>query len=321
MVGVRRTDLHGIIVVDKPEGMTSARVVAEIKRRFHLKKAGHAGTLDPIATGVLPVCINEATKLAGILAEGGKEYYVILLLGRETDTYDRAGRLLAEHPVLCDEREVRKALLSFVGDIEQVAPRFSAKKQDGRPLYKKARRGEPITPGTFRVTLHALDIKEISLPRVEFSASTGKGFYIRSLCHDAGRMLGCGGIMEELRRTRHGPFALSQAMPLKRLLEGGDALLRANLIPLESEAIDIPIVSVEGETAAFLRDGRPIPLRLALRNPLPGPDRPASLWRAVGPDGKLLALLRLEVPIEQWPELAPQAVVWTVERGIVSPYD
>ncbi len=204
----------GLLVVDKPAGLTSAEVVERVKKVTRPKRIGHTGTLDPFATGVLILCFNQATKLAGYLIDQDKVYEGVMRLGVTTDTYDLTGQIRRKEPVRVGEDEIIAAAQRFKGVIEQKPPAFSALKQDGEALYKKARRGEEVSTEPREVTIHRLDVLEIDPPRVHFEVHCSKGTYIRTLAHDWGRALGCGGVLEELRRLAAEPFTIDQALNL-----------------------------------------------------------------------------------------------------------
>lgn len=191
----------GIINVYKERGYTSFDVVAKLRGILKQKKIGHTGTLDPDAEGVLVVCLGKATKLCDILTDKDKRYDAVLLLGKTTDTEDSSGKILSEHEVTVSEEEVREAVMSFVGEYDQIPPMYSAIKVNGKKLYELARQGVEIERKPRRVVINDIDITEINLPYVRFSVSCGKGTYIRSLCRDIGEKLSCGGIMDGLIRS------------------------------------------------------------------------------------------------------------------------
>lgn len=210
--------MDGFIVVDKPAGMTSHGVVAAVRRIVGQKKAGHTGTLDPFATGVLPVALGEGTKAIPFLDEGEKEYRAVMRLGVATDTQDYTGTVLREgnwQQVLAED--VKRVCSRFVGKIMQLPPMFSALKRDGVPLYRLARRGEVVEREPRQVDIMSLDILDIDLPLVTFEVRCSRGTYVRTLAHDIGEALGCGACLTELRRTRSGPFTLSDAVTLDQL--------------------------------------------------------------------------------------------------------
>lgn len=247
----------GLLVIDKPSGITSADVVDQVKWATKPGRIGHTGTLDPMATGVLVLCLNQATKLAGYVADHDKVYQGVILLGVATDTYDVTGRVLRREPVKLDPEDVIVAAQKFQGVITQRPPAFSALKQGGEALYKKARRGEEVTVEPREVTIHSFELTEINLPRVTFEIRCSKGTYIRSLAHDLGAALGCGGTLEELRRTAVGPFTLDEALTLGMV----DSLtrqrrLKTRLIGLAKALPDWPAVVLPPEAAERISHGQ-----------------------------------------------------------------
>ncbi|MAF12363.1 tRNA pseudouridine(55) synthase TruB [Candidatus Poribacteria bacterium] len=205
----------GIIVVDKPAGISSQQVVTRVKRAMRYKKAGHAGTLDPEATGVLVVCLAEATRLFEALQAHEKEYVSVVRLGVETNTFDMTGEVVAECevPPLSAE-DVERVLDSYRGDIQQIPPMFSALKHRGQPLYKLARQGITVERPPRAVTVREMELVELSPPEMTLRTVCSRGTYIRTLAHDIGRDLGCGGCIQTLARTRSGPFSVDRAMTL-----------------------------------------------------------------------------------------------------------
>ena len=219
----------------------------------------HTGTLDPMATGVLPVCLGNATKLCDMLADRDKEYVAQLLLGVETDTQDVTGQVTARHAVEATESRVREAVSSFLGEYSQVPPMYSALKVDGRKLYELARAGREVERKARIVVIHELEILECRLPVVEMRVVCSKGTYIRTLCADIGERLGCGGTMQSLRRTRVGSFGLRSAHTLgelQQLKDGG--CLGGVLLPTDSVFADCPALHVEEEACRLLDNGNPI---------------------------------------------------------------
>lgn len=207
----------GIINVYKEAGFTSFDVVAKLRGILKIKKIGHTGTLDPDATGVLPVCIGKATKLCDMLTDKDKVYECTMILGIETDTYDMSGRILDRKSVTSTEEEVEKVVNSFVGDILQVPPMYSALKVNGKKLYELAREGKEIERKPRPVTIFSIDILEMALPEVSIRIHCSKGTYIRSLCHDIGEALGCGCAMKTLVRTRVSQFDILDAKTLDEI--------------------------------------------------------------------------------------------------------
>lgn len=223
--------MTGVLIIDKPEGWTSHDVVAYMKKRLGARKVGHLGTLDPIATGVLPLVIDGATKFARFLDGGKKEYVARMRLGVETDTYDGAGNIVAEADCSrISEAEIERVLSSFRGRITQTPPMYSAIKKNGTPLYKLARKGVTVERAAKDVEVFTLDVTAVELPSVEFRAVCSKGTYIRSICFDAGKALGCGAHMAALRRVRCGGFSIDEAVGPKAEIEA----VRSGIIPLEA---------------------------------------------------------------------------------------
>jgi tRNA pseudouridine55 synthase len=209
--------MNGVVVIDKPPGKTSHDVVGDVKKVLGVKKAGHTGTLDPMATGVLPVCINEATKLTPFFSLDTKEYRVIMLLGVKTDTQDTEGNVVASCEPQVSLNEIERALHRFIGKIEQIPPRYSAVKFRGKSLYKWARNGILVDLHPRTVEIFNIDFLEGAMPYVTFRVSCSKGTYIRSLCSDVGEFLGCGACLAGLRRIRSGTFFEGAAVSLERL--------------------------------------------------------------------------------------------------------
>lgn len=209
--------MNGIIIIDKPMGRTSHDMVYVMRKMTGIKKVGHTGTLDPEATGVLPVCIGSATKVADMLTLSDKCYRAELVLGMTTDTQDADGEVLTECRVDCTEDEIREAIMSFVGEIEQIPPMYSAIKQNGKKLYELARQGIEVERKKRKVTINSIDILKIDGERVTIDVSCSKGTYIRTLCEDVGLKLHVGAYMNTLRRTKTGPFTIEDSYTLKEL--------------------------------------------------------------------------------------------------------
>ena len=224
----------GIINVYKEKGFTSFDVVAKLRGILKTKKIGHTGTLDPDAEGVLPVCIGRATKVCDILTDKDKVYEAVMLLGVETDTQDTSGEVLKEQPVEVSEEAVREAVLSFVGEYAQVPPMYSALKVNGKKLYELAREGKTVERKARNVNIFSIEILEIDLPRVRMSVHCSKGTYIRTLCHDIGVKLECGGCMEKLLRTKVGVFELADTLKLAEI----DALAKEGLVEEKIISVD-----------------------------------------------------------------------------------
>jgi len=249
--------IHGVINIHKEKGYTSHDVVAKLRGIVGQKKIGHTGTLDPDATGVLPVCLGKATKLCDMLTDKNKTYETVMLLGIETDTQDISGNVLCENSTdKLEEEGVKKAILSFVGDYMQVPPMYSALKVNGKKLYELAREGIEVERKARPVTILEIQIKEINLPRVRMEVSCSKGTYIRTLCHDIGEKLGCGACMEELIRTRVSRFKLEDSLTLSQvqeLKEAGD--LDKILVPIDEMFSDYEAITLKEEYMSFVYNG------------------------------------------------------------------
>ena len=209
--------IEGILVVDKEKGMTSHDVVGLVRKRFAIKKVGHAGTLDPAATGVLVLLLGKATKLSGSLMNEEKEYTATMKLGERTDSGDADGKVIAEKDVNISEDEIRRAVLSFSGEIEQVPPMVSAKKINGKRLYALARKGIEVERAPVKIHVKEMEVTDIDIPYVTFRTVCSKGTYIRQLADDIGELLGCGSHLVELRRLRSGDFTLDKAVTMDEL--------------------------------------------------------------------------------------------------------
>ncbi len=231
----------GILLVDKPEGITSFRVVDRLKRRFSIRKVGHAGSLDPMATGLLVILVNRGTKLAGRLLGGEKEYEATILLGTETDSQDITGRVRqVVEDINVSRAAIEAALEGFRGEIQQIPPMVSALKYRGERLYKIARRGEVVPRSPRRVMISSLILREVSGRYLRLNIRSSKGTYIRTLSHDLGQVLGCGGCLAELRRTVVDPFSIENAYPLDELLAGSGENISDRIIPIE--VLNLPSV-------------------------------------------------------------------------------
>ena len=248
--------MDGLINIYKEKGFTSHDVVAKMRGILRMKKIGHTGTLDPDATGVLPVCVGKGTRLCSLLENHDKTYRAVLLLGMETDTQDVTGQILAEKPVCVTEEQVLEALPAFRGKIMQIPPMYSALKVNGKKLYEYAREGKVIEREARPVEIYELTVEKIELPRITMTVSCSKGTYIRTLCHDIGQALGCGGCMESLVRTRVGDFHLEQAITLKELEEKRDAgELDSCLVTVEQIFAGLPAVTTRKPYDVLIHNG------------------------------------------------------------------
>jgi tRNA pseudouridine55 synthase len=280
--GHRGPGLDGVLLVDKPPDCTSHDVVEAVRRRLPGVRVGHAGTLDPFATGLLPLSLDRATRLTSWLISCDKVYQGWVRLGFATDTYDRTGRPLA--PAVApqfDQPVLEKALQALAGDRQQVPPPYSAKKVGGVPLYRRARRGEEVHPEPVRVRIEPIELLETRAEAFEFRVTCSSGTYIRALAHEVGANLGCGGHLESLTRLRCGEFRIDSALPLASLLALDDAALRARVIPLRELNLGLPPLRLSAEETARLARGQSLQVREA----------PAETCRALRPDGDLLAIV------------------------------
>jgi len=228
------TDLpEGILLVDKPQGITSHDVVARMRKVFRIKKIGHAGTLDPMATGLLLIMVGKATKVSQYLMSHSKEYTGTVRLGQETDSQDAEGEIVAEKPVpALTEADVLAQIKTFLGDQYQTPPMYSAKKVNGQALYKLARQGKTVEREARVIHVSRFEMTKFDLPCISFVVASSKGAYIRTLAHDLGNKLGCGGHLCELRRTMVGKFSIENANTLEEIEEMSPSVLRRQLIPV-----------------------------------------------------------------------------------------
>ncbi len=247
---------NGILVIDKSAGWTSQDVAAKLRGVFHERRVGHGGTLDPMATGVLPVFIGRATRAAEFLESAEKEYVAGLRLGVVTDTQDTSGTVLETNSVCVTRAQLEAALRQFLGPIEQIPPMYSAIKINGQKLYELARRGQEVARRPRSITIHALELLEGEGADWTIRVRCSKGTYVRTLCHDLGRALGCGGCMSSLRRTRAGSFTLAQAVTMQQVLDfaaGQDP--QQLLMPVDAVFAAHPPLIVTLGQAAKLKNG------------------------------------------------------------------
>jgi len=248
--------MKGIVNVLKPPNMTSHDVVAFIRRTIQFKKVGHTGTLDPMAAGVLPVCVGKATKIVEKLQEDKKTYRAEITLGQVTDTQDCWGQVLETHPVTCSEEEFHAAIMSFVGDIDQIPPMFSALKVGGKKLVDLAREGKVVEREARRRTVFSIEIIDLNDSKAVFLVTCSKGTYIRTLCHDIGQKLGCGAHMSFLLRESSGRFNLEDALTLEeiRLLAQNDQLDKI-FQPIEKGLPEYASIQIDEEALQKLSNG------------------------------------------------------------------
>ena len=271
--------MTGILNLDKPAGWTSHDAVAKLRRILGERRIGHGGTLDPMATGVLPVFVGRATRAVEFLEAADKEYEAGLRLGIVTDTQDTTGQILEERPVSITEEELRSAILGLRGERDQLPPMYSAVKVGGKALYAYARAGKTVERKSRHITIDSSEPLGWVGEEYRFRIVCSKGTYIRTLCHDLGETLGCGGAMSSLCRLRAGPFRLEEAVSLETVLERGEACL----LPLDSLFRDRPALTLDGEQARRVRCGNDIPA-----------EGEAGQYRLYGPEGEFLALAALE---------------------------
>lgn len=250
---------NGIIIIDKPAGWTSQDVTAKLRGVFHERRIGHGGTLDPMATGVLPVFVGRATRGVEFFESAEKEYEATLRLGIVTNTQDTTGEVLEEHEVCVTDAQLQTACRQLTGEISQLPPMYSAIKINGKKLYELARKGQDVERRPRTVTIFALDVLSRSGNNVQLRVKCSKGTYIRTLCHDLGNLLGCGGCMASLRRTQAGQFTLTQAVTLAQLLEFAKQNDPAQLLlPVDALFAAYPPLIVPMAQAEKLRHGAEI---------------------------------------------------------------
>lgn len=272
---------HGFLNVDKPAGMTSHDVVTKIRRLAGQKRVGHGGTLDPAATGILPIALGEATKLVSYLVDGRKAYQATIRLGATTTTDDAEGVVREARPVPeLSTAQIEAVLQPFIGCIAQIPPMYSAIQVGGQRMYDLARRGETVELAPRMVEIDSITLRNWQAPDLILDVVCGKGTYIRALARDLGAALGCGAHLASLRRTQVGPLNLLTAVPLTSLITDPDQL-KQHVLPPETAIVDWPRVDVDVDTTQRIRHGLPIPLGIT-----------GELARIHGPDGALLALVR-----------------------------
>lgn len=291
----------GIINVYKERGFTSHDVVAKLRGILKQKRIGHTGTLDPEAEGVLPVCVGKATKVCELLTDKEKTYRAVLLLGKTTDTQDLTGEVLKDCAVTCKEQEVRACIASFIGEIEQVPPMYSALKVNGQKLCDLARRGIEVERKARPVTILEIVIEQIDLPRVTMSVTCSKGTYIRTLCHDIGQQLGCGGCMESLLRTKVGPFALEDSVKLGEIEEKcAQGILETVVHRTDSVFLSYPALYLNETGERLVHNGNPFEDSGVQEGVLPAED--GRRFRVYDRAGRFLAVYRWRDALQLfWP--------------------
>ncbi|MDR1996692.1 tRNA pseudouridine(55) synthase TruB [Azonexus sp.] len=263
---VKRTwqRVDGVLLLDKPLGLTSNDALQKARRLFSAAKGGHTGTLDPAASGLLPLCFGEATKFSADLLDADKTYEAVLQLGVTTDSGDAEGQVVATAPVMVDEAAIRQALAQFTGDIRQVPPMHSALKRNGRPLYELARQGIEVEREARAVTIHALELLAFAGASLALRVRCSKGTYIRTLAADLGQALGCGAHLMALRRTAVGDLDLAGAITLAELEALAEADRRQRLQPVDALLRSLPRVDLADPAAERFSHGNPVDLSLGL---------------------------------------------------------
>jgi tRNA pseudouridine55 synthase len=290
--------VDGVLLLDKPVGLSSNIALQKAKRLYRAEKAGHTGTLDPFATGLLPLCLGEATKFSQFLLDADKEYLAEVKFGVRTSSGDPEGDVIAERPVCLGRSDVQAALAGFMGEIEQVPPMHSALKHGGRPLYEYARKGIEIERKARRVVVHALEIISFSGDVCTLRLHSGKGFYVRALADDLGEVLGCGAHLQALRRTGAGPFRIEQAQTLEGLAELDEAARDSRLMPADIMVEALTPLPLDLEAAWQICHGQPIWLpKLSV----------GQQYRLYAPDGRFLGVGE----VNQDGKVAPRRLVVT----------
>jgi tRNA pseudouridine55 synthase len=274
-----KNNIHGIVLLDKPTGMSSNHALQRVKHLFNAKKAGHTGSLDPLATGLLPICLGQATKICEYLLHSNKKYTTVIKLGETTDTLDSEGKILETRPVAVSDAQIAASLEQFRGDIKQVPPMYSALKKDGQPLYKLAREGIEIERPARDMTVHSLTAERLDDSHIRLEVHCSSGFYIRSLAHDIGQVLGCGAHVVELRRTAIKTVGVEQSISIEQLEAMADP--HTIISSIDSLIDDMPITKISDTQAIRLIQGKSTPAQKAEVTPLS---------RFYTNDGRLFAL-------------------------------
>jgi tRNA pseudouridine55 synthase len=252
-----RRNIHGILLLDKRLGVSSNKALQEVKRLFNAQKAGHTGSLDPLATGLLPICFGEATKVSGMMLEDNKRYHVLIQLGIKTDTGDMEGEIIDTRTIPAFTlNEIEAILEKFKGSIDQVPPMYSALKLNGKKLYELARNGITVERSARRITIFELKLISAQKDTLELDVYCSKGTYIRSLAEDIGETLGCGATVKALRRTQSGSFAIEQAITFEQLQKLGDEQFLETLIDVDSPLKALPCIQLNNQQATSIKFGQ-----------------------------------------------------------------
>jgi len=260
----RGRNVNGILLLDKPPGLSSNQALQRVKRLFDAAKAGHTGSLDPLATGLLPLCLGYTTKFSAFLLDADKRYRVRIRLGETTETADAEGEIIATAPTdTITEEQVRAVVAGFVGTIEQLPPMYSAVKHEGQRLYKLAREGKEVERTPRQIQIHAIDVVDLPLPDLICDVHCSKGTYVRTLAEDIGQRLGCGAYVAELRRTGVGPYVEGETAfvtmdQVEAAAELGHEALDPMLLPLDSALGHCPAVKLSADAAFYLAQGQPV---------------------------------------------------------------
>ena len=273
--------MNGIVIIDKPEGWTSQDVVSKLRGVLHTKRIGHGGTLDPMATGVLPVFVGRATRGVEFFEHAEKTYEAVLRLGITTDTEDLAGTVLTQRPVEVSRAQLEAALQQFRGEIQQIPPMYSALKINGQKLCDLARKGQEVERKPRTITIHALECLSCDGNRARLRVHCSKGTYIRTLCKDIGQALGCGGCMEALRRVKAGSYTIAEAVPLRQLVDSEDP--ERFLRPVDSMFPQYPAVNLTQKQETRCRNGNTFSVEME-----------EGTYRAYGQSGEFLMLAKVE---------------------------
>lgn len=281
----QRRDVHGVVLLDKPVGLTSNRALQVVKRLFNARKAGHTGSLDPLASGLLPICLGEATKFSGFLLDADKRYWVRMKLGETTTTGDADGEVVETRPVPeLREAALQTVMADFIGQIEQIPPMYSALRHEGKRLYELARKGEEVERRPRPVTIYALELRRLAGAEVEFEVHCSKGTYVRTLVEDIGRQLGCGAHVVALRRTGVGPYPGDGMVTLETIRARAEADLAALdtlMLPIETSVQHWPAVYLSTDTAYYLSMGQAVMV----------PRAPTEGWvRIYGPEQRFMGV-------------------------------
>ena len=273
--------MNGIVIIDKPEGWTSQDVVSKLRGALHTKRIGHGGTLDPMATGVLPVFVGRATRAVEFFEHAEKTYETVLRLGLTTDTQDITGTVLEEKPVSVTAQQLESVLSRFRGEIQQIPPMYSALKIDGQKLCDLARKGREVARQPRAITIFSLEMLSFDGQTARLRVHCSKGTYIRTLCQDIGQALGCGGCMAQLRRISAGAYTIDQAIALRDLVE--DSNPERHLRPMDSLFVHYPAVTLTANQEKRCRNGNAFSIAL-----------PAGTYRAYSQTGEFLMLAKVE---------------------------